>query len=818
MQEQLPATIAPTYYQQRMQALGVNDANNVIKIWQSTRFGEEGNGENILKPLPIFRESEKGIDIIVYTLDRNLINYNKEGKRWKDHYCITRLEVPIKTATGGEIKYLKPKSVPSYPFFPPKLVDAYDSAVAWKAENPGKRLPTDLKVLSLYLTEGFFKAFKADLSNIMCVGVQSISTLREKETNTIWSDIVKLVTVCEVERIVWLTDGDYMNITSKDLTDGIDLYKRPHNFYNSAYTFYELTSNLKDVNTFFAHINTESLTIEGTADTKPVPGPKGLDDLLCTYPNQLHSIATEFNNFSIMAPGKVYPGQWITRINIGTGVARVRQYMHLDDVNRFYVYHSEKRPKDFERIKTFVFNGTTYKWNPEKSVCEVEIPSDAADYMRVGNDYYKNITVPDKYERQVPTIQGRSKGTIADDHGKNIFQHIAKYNAFTVVPNHMNWQKIIHNCYNLYHPFVHEAEEGECDTILDFIKHVFGCEPVSWEDEKDGLSHTITVPRWELGLDYLTILYRYPQQVLPILCLVSNERQTGKSTFGVFLDMLFFENVISIGNEDMKGDFNAHFANKLIIICDETKIDSHEVIQKIKRLSTTDKIVMNAKNKDQVTVPFFAKFCLMSNSVDDFIKIDKEEVRFWVHQVPRLAKININLLAQIKDEMGAFITVLNKRQLVTKNEERHWFRTTLLETEALKKVKDNSVSTLQKRISEEITALFDSIDDTVTELKLPLKYISQLAGQKDTIYVKRELNKMNYKTIKGRHTYPVPSKTVESSVLGTTTINSIYKMETETVSGRYYLFQRADFTTDDLIENGSNYAGQDKKLIDDLPF
>jgi hypothetical protein len=172
--------------------------------------------------------------------------------------------------------------------------------------------------------------------------------------------------------------------------------------------------------------------------------------------------------------------------------------------------------------------------------------------------------------------------------------------------------------------------------------------------------------------------------------------------------------------------------------------------------------------------------------------------------------------------MGAFITLLNKRQLVTKNEERHWFRTTLLETEALKKVKENSVSTLQKRILEEITDLFEISDNTVTELKLPLKYISQLAGQKDTIWVKRELNKMNYKTIKGRYTYPERSKTVDSSVLGVSTINCVIKLETTTVSGRYYLFQRSDFITDDPIPRyhavDNNNAGQDKNQIDDLPF
>jgi len=35
----------------------------------------------------------------------------------------------------------------------------------------------------------------------------------------------------------------------------------------------------------------------------------------------------------------------------------------------------------------------------------------------------------------------------------------------------------------------------------------------------------------ELGLDYLQLLYQKPVQILPIVCLVSKERSTGKTTF-----------------------------------------------------------------------------------------------------------------------------------------------------------------------------------------------------------------------------------------------------------------------------------------------
>ena len=47
----------------------------------------------------------------------------------------------------------------------------------------------------------------------------------------------------------------------------------------------------------------------------------------------------------------------------------------------------------------------------------------------------------------------------------------------------------------------------------------------------------------EIGLDYLALLYRKPTQPLPVLCLVSHERNTGKTTFLNFVKEIFGLNV-----------------------------------------------------------------------------------------------------------------------------------------------------------------------------------------------------------------------------------------------------------------------------------
>ena len=56
----------------------------------------------------------------------------------------------------------------------------------------------------------------------------------------------------------------------------------------------------------------------------------------------------------------------------------------------------------------------------------------------------------------------------------NFINHIAKYEAFCNVPDHVNYNQVVNNCFNIYHPFSHEPEESTCPNTLHFIKHIFG--------------------------------------------------------------------------------------------------------------------------------------------------------------------------------------------------------------------------------------------------------------------------------------------------------------------------------------------------------
>lgn len=88
------------------------------------------------------------------------------------------------------------------------------------------------------------------------------------------------------------------------------------------------------------------------------------------------------------------------------------------------------------------------------------------------------------------------------------------------MPSHTNYQKEISGFYNLYEPIDHVPTEGDFSDIEKLLLHIF-------EEQ------------YELGLDYMQLLYMQPTQKLPILLLVSEERNTGKTTFLNFLKAIF---------------------------------------------------------------------------------------------------------------------------------------------------------------------------------------------------------------------------------------------------------------------------------------
>jgi hypothetical protein len=653
--------IEKSYFQQRMDLLGITDKINAFEVYNPDAEFPQRDTDYI----DIFSEDENGnIKILVYDLEAELINFTKYGEGKTGHinakirpYHVTRLKEPIIRADGKMQKYAFPKGVKeTHPFFPPWLCDKYKDEKA--------------TIETLIITEGYFKAFKGQMHDFDIVGLSSITHYKENKAGTLHSDILKLINKKKPKNIIILYDGDCKDISTKAFTEGKDLYTRPAGFFNSAKAIRELLKDIitkLEIDLYFAHVNSGS-----------IPGePKGLDDLLCAVNKEvIPEILEDLKAFS-------KPGHYFHKINITNSVGPVQAYLSINNATAFYTTHNQ-----ILQDKEFAYLGTKYRWNHDKAELEIIIPGAAKNYFRVGDQYYEKIQIPNKYNQMEKTYHRRQKTTITDDHGKNFVKHVSKYKAFCNVPDHLNYQEVMHNCYNVYSPFEHTPEEGECPVSIDFVKHIFG-------------------EQWLLGLDYIQLLYQKPTHILPILCLVSSENNTGKSTFGKWMKAIFDQNMAVIGNAELANDFNASWATRLIVCCEESFIDKKTVIERIKSLSTADKIMVNAKGKDHVEIDFFGKFMLFTNNEENFIYASEEDIRYWVRKIAKPVTDNPNLLIDLIEEIPYFLYFLNKRQMeVPESQSRMWFKPEQIKTEALKKLQLANQSTVEREIRKKIREMF----------------------------------------------------------------------------------------------------------------
>ena len=368
-------------------------------------------------------------------------------------------------------------------------------------------------------------------------------------------------------------------------------------------------------------------------------------------------------------------------------------------------------------------------------VTEKEQPDDMSSilmregekYIRVATDYYRLSHILNARKQSAPVQQLWRKGAIMGDFGKEIFRFINKYVAFVNIPDNSETylKEHLYNgdaYFNLYEQMKFVPAPGDVTITMKFLSRIF-------QDKLD------------IILDYLKILYENPTQNLPVICLVSKIQETGKSTYMKWLCSIFGRNAIILGNEEFSTNFNSLYASKLIVCIDESFIDKNLIKEKIKRLTTSDSINMEAKGRDSIRMDFFGKLVLSSNTEDNFIKMDDDDNRFFVVKVPELTREDFipDLMDRLVKEIPAFLYMLKTRQMVYPRRSRLWFDPKVYETDALARIKVNTRSMVQKellRLFEDIFA-FDEVGDQIyvtpgrlaKELEKSLKLISGLPSQ-----------------------------------------------------------------------------------------
>ena len=351
------------------------------------------------------------------------------------------------------------------------------------------------------------------------------------------------------------------------------------------------------------------------------------------------------------------------------------------------------------------------------------------EYLRVGTTLYKIVFQPlingTFAKRRVPW----SMGTLRYDHGKDFIASVPKYDGFCTVPSHVDYKRNIGSFLNLYEPITHTPQKGKFPHIQELILHIFG-------------------EHYELGMDYFQLLYLNPVQKLPILLLVSQERNTGKSTFLNFLKAIFQDNVTFNTNEDFRSQFNADWAGKLLIGVDE-------VLQ------------------------FFGKFIMCSNNEDTPVLIEPGETRYWVRKINPLKNDDTSFLQKLITEIPAFLYFLQHRQLTTNKESRMWFSPQQIHTPAL----DRIINCSRNHTEIDLAEICINIMDTMSQDKLTfcindIQQLLLLSNIKVKTYQIRNILKRNWRLT------PTDNSLAYSTFIKNFPPGPPYREEKKT--GRYY--------------------------------
>jgi hypothetical protein len=701
-----------SYFEQRMLELGYDPEKD--DSWYESHPDEPYCKKT---KHPLFWEDAKNGDICIgyLNLDGGLMTYDASTSKSRQNitpYFRRRLAAPLK-----ETKYLPCKVGFGTSVYLTKPVQE-----SFQAQN---------KIDKLIIVEGEFKAFVGAKKGLFIVGIPGIGIWKHKEDTTIFPVIKKICEICQVKDIVFLTDADTMQVRYKE---DKDLYVRPHHFFCAVEKFKALTNEL-NVNQYFMYIQEHS----------PY---KGLDDLLNAHADSANLIVDEILGKSKFKCARFFHTYHISNYSF----SKIKKLFHIENVKSFYErYEAEIGTQDF------IFNHGKYVYDMAKNDL-ITLHNGLAHgmFMLSGKVYKKGLqpmndgtqeTVIAEIPRAQLKAQFKTNKLVDEliscmplyDGVVNIPSHGSKY-VEEVVTNDRDGCKLIWK--NLYNNVSWEEAEGSFETTLKIIKHIFGTGQILYKGT--------TIDEWELGLDYLQLLWSNPTQKLPILTCVSKERNTGKSTLFDYMRVLFQQNTKQVREQDFMSEFSSYMATSLLLVAEEFTLKNMPLLQKLKNMVTSPKMPYRAMHKNTTEVDSFIHVGITSNSLEDFTCLDDDEVRFWIREIPVLQKgeLDLDILKKAVAEIPAFIYFLNRRQMVTQRDSRAWFDFQIIKTDALKKVLDLSKTEIQKEIEYYLRETFSQINVPI------LKY-----STKD---IQSEIRSVKYTTIQIRDCLTLKMKVEDS--------------------------------------------------------
>lgn len=405
-------------------------------------------------------------------------------------------------------------------------------------------------------------------------------------------------------------------------------------------------------------------------------------------------------------------------------------------------------------------------------------------YIRVRTNYFKRIQKRNNWGVKVENIVPWSKEAIKDDHGTKFLNRVNLYDDFTIDPSNTDYQPIVRGMWNLYEPFPHQPHPEAVDIDMmprtaSFMAHVFG-------------------EQLEIGYKYIKVLYENPKQILPVLVLVSKERNTGKSSFLNWMDIIFANNYTMISPEDLNSAFNSQYAYRNIIGIDEAVIDRQSAVEKIKSVVTARTILVNQKMIAQYRIPFYGKIIITTNRETDFMRVDDEEIRFWVRKLDTIPEddLTASFYEDLRDEVPLLLRYLIDMEPIEYGQSRMVFTAAELSNEQLETVKRESRSNLFKELQVILKEWFEA-NPRDEVLYMRLKDIKDAWFDRDSRTTRHYINKVLMEEMN-----------MEPEQMGRYRYNGTGEKQ----PGTPFKFNRSDYTSSKVEQAISGH------MDDELPF
>lgn len=674
-----------TYASKRMREIGYNKETETALF---DAFPDESAGNKLDHPL-FWADDHGNLCIGILDIHGELVPIDTKAQTKSRVHYVPLHVIRFADPKAAGAKYLPfRKGIGVWPYLPKPLIEKY------KARQP---------IDTLIITEGYIKAYVGSKHGLDIIGLPGITVWKDRGKKKMFESISQVIRMCDVREVIFVTDADTMQVS---WSEDKDLYKRPNSFYTAVKMFKELCSDLQR-DLFFVWF-------------RPPGEFKGLDDFLLGL--------NEGDRAKLIDEIYANAGErtWTEKRNVSTNsYTSLKKLFFIDSPHSFY-----REYEDIIGDSPFIFQSGKYQWDDDLGKLLCKKMGEAVRFVQIGSTIYQkgakptkhgnleNVLIPIKMDQLEMEFAHRDNPKA---YAKKVRYDIDYYHGAMNFPSHKEYQESRETFdgqgnrlrwYNLYRPINWKARPGHCPQSLQMVRHIFGSESetVTYKGK--------TYTAFELGLDYIKILWERPTQMLPILCLVSEKRQTGKTTFWNWMRLIFQQNVKFVRHEHLTGQFTSYFANAHLVVIDEALIEKRATMERIKALSTAETFTMEGKFRDAQEIESYIKIGISSNNVTHFAQVEQDEIRFWVREVPQIEKVTFNLLEKLQAEIPHFIHYLESREMVTEQESRAHFATELIQTDALKNLKKESRWNIDKEIGYAMQSYISGVEKSVVHLSL----------------------------------------------------------------------------------------------------